>query len=266
MNCIKKFFVCFVFTKVKWIYVICIFCLCSLCASFSFSVVSDFDELINKLEDTYVEPLTKDVGSILGGGMFHSGRALGVIPGIDVGFSASSALMPANDDIILINAIGKKPFGFSYIQLSKGLPYGIDIMLRGFPETQDIKLLGAGLKYEIIEKGIAVVKLGFSVAYSYNQLQHPNFKATTNSLAGIFSVKIPVVEPYLSVAIDSTKLETDFTVAELGGTKTNVDVTASQPRYILGLNFSLLPFTYINLAGTYSTDHYGVDFGVGLNF
>ena len=239
--------------------------ICFSVLSFSFSAVLDFDELINKLENTYVKPLAKDVGAVLAGGMFHSGRTLGVVPGIDVGFSASAAMQPSDDDIILQTAIGKKPFGLPYIQLSKGLPYKIDIMLRGFPESQDLKLLGLGLKYGIIEKEFAVIKLGLSAMYSYNQLQHSNFKATTNSFGGIFSVKIPVIEPYLGVAIDSTKLETDFTDTELG-IKKNVDVTVSEPRYVLGLNFSLLPFTYINVAGTYSVDHYGVDFGLGLKF
>ncbi len=240
--------------------------ICFSVLSFSFSAVLDFDELINKLENTYVKPLAKDVGAVLGGGMFHSGRTLALVPGIDVGFSASAAMQPSDDDIILKNAIGKKPFGLPYIQLSKGLPYGIDITLRGFPESQDIKLLGAGLKYGIVEKEFAVVKLGLSAMYSYNRLQHSDFKATTNSFAGIFSVKIPVVEPYLGVAIDSTKLETNFSDAELGAVKTNVNVSVSEPRYILGLNFSLVPFTYINVAGTYSVDHYGVDFGLGLKF
>ncbi|HAX62363.1 MAG TPA: hypothetical protein DCX95_07425 [Elusimicrobia bacterium] len=243
---------------------ICVLYLCNLC-SFGFSATLGFDELINKLENTYVKPLAKDVGAVLGGGMFHSGRTLALVPGIDVGFSAVTVMQPSDDDIILKDAIGKKPFGLPYIQLTKGLPYNLDITLRGFPESQDLKLLGAGLKYGIIERELAVVKLGLSAMYSYNQLQHSNFKATTNSFAGIFSVKIPVIEPYLGIAVDSTKLETDFSNAELG-VKTNVDVSVSEPRYVLGLNFSLIPFTYINVAGTYSVDHYGVDFGLGLKF
>lgn len=239
--------------------------ICFSVLGFSFSATLGFDELINKLENTYVKPLAKDVGAVLGGGMFHSGRTLGVVPGIDVGFSASAAMQPSDDDIILKNAIGKKPFGLPYIQLSKGLPYNFDIILRGFPESQDLKLLGAGLKYGIVEEEFAVVKLGLSAMYSYNRMHHSDFKATTNSFAGIFSVKIPVIEPYLGVAIDSTKLETDFSVTELG-IKKNVDVTVSEPRYVLGLNFSLIPFTYINVAGTYSVNRYGVDFGLGLKF
>ncbi|MBI5573107.1 MAG: hypothetical protein HY919_00960 [Elusimicrobia bacterium] len=259
----KKIFIC-VICKIASLTLAMTF-LCNLCASFSFSETLDFGKLIDELKKTSVEPLAKDVGAVLGGGMFHSGRTLALVPGIDVGFSASAAMQPSDDDIILKNAIGKKPFGLPYIQLSKGLPYSFDITLRGFPESQGLKLLGAGLKYGIIEKEIAVVKLGLSAMYSYNQLHHSDFKATTNSFAGIFSVKIPVIEPYLGVAIDSTKLETDFSVAELG-VKTNVDVNVSEPRYVLGLNFSLLPFTYINVAGTYSVDHYGVDFGLGLKF
>ena len=248
-----------------------VFAICFFVLSFSFSTTLDFDDLINRLDiKKDVEALAKDIGSVLAGGMFHSGRTLALVPGIDVGFCTSIAMKPSEKNLILQDTIGKKPFGLPYIQLSKGLPYGFDITLRGFPESQGLKSLGAGVKYGIIEKEIAVVKLGLSAMYSYNQLQHSDFKATTNSFAGIFSVKIPVTEPYLGVAIDSTKLETDFSAIELTGqpvgANENKSVSVSEPRYVLGLNFSLIPFTYINVAGTYSVDHYGVDFGLGVKF
>ncbi|MFH0948132.1 MAG: DUF6588 family protein [Elusimicrobiota bacterium] len=242
--------------------------ICCFIFSYGFSATPDFDTLINKLGKEYVEPLAKDMGSVLAGGMFRSGRTLATIPGIDVGIRASLALKPSADDEILKTSMGDEMFGLPFIQLSKGLPKRFELTLRGFPETQGIKMLGVGVKYGIMEREIAVVKLGLSAMYSYNQLQHSNFKATTNSFAGIFSVKVPVVEPYLGFAIDSTKLETDFTVVELAGASfpTNVNVSVSQPRYVAGLNFSLIPFTYINVAGTYAVDHYGVDFGLGLSF
>ncbi|MDD5687171.1 MAG: hypothetical protein PHE88_04980 [Elusimicrobia bacterium] len=244
------------------------FVICILVSGYGFSATLGFDELINKLENTYVKPLAKDLGSVLAGGMFHSGNTLGLVPGIDVGIATASSMKPSDDDIILKTNLGKKPYGLPFIQLSKGLPMGFDITLRGFPKTQGVEMLGAGVKYGIIEKEFAVVKMGLSAMYSYNQLKYSTFKASVNSLSGIFSIKIPMIEPYIGIALDSTNLKTDFATAELVsvGKVLNLNVTTTATRYVGGVNFSLIPFTYINVAATYLVDHMGVDFGLGLKF
>ena len=239
-------------------------CICILGNGFSASL--NFDDLVNKLSKTYVEPLAKDIGSVLAGNMSHSGTTLGMVLGVDVGVGAAFSTKPSNDDVILKNSIGDKLFGMPFIQLSKGLPMDFDIMLRGFPETQGIKVLGLGIKYGIIQKDLAAIKLGLSAIYSYSSLTFNTFKASVNSLSAMISVKIPMVEPYLGIAIDNTKLETDFTVAQLPAGSSNLSVTTTQPRYVAGVNISLIPFTYINVGATYLIDHVGADIGIGIKF
>ncbi|HAM39362.1 MAG TPA: hypothetical protein DCP53_08240 [Elusimicrobia bacterium] len=231
-----------------------------------FSASLDFDDLINKLQKTYVEPFAKDIGSVLAGGMSHSGRTLGLVPGVDVGVGASLSTKPSSDNVILKNSIGEKLFGMPFIQLSKGLPMNIDIVLRGFPETQGIQVLGFGLKYGIIQKELAAVSLGLSAMYSYNSLTYDTFKANVNSLSGMISLKIPMIEPYIGISIDSTKLETDFTIAQLPAGVQNLSVTTTQPKYVAGINLSLIPLTYINIGATYLIDHIGADIGIGIKF
>ena len=247
-----------------------VFAICFFVLSFSFSEALNFDQLKTYLEDTYLEPMAKDIGSVLAGNMFHSGRNLG-FPGFDVGFGLALSTKPNKDNKILRESFGTQNnpkdvmFGLPFIQASIGLPKKIDVIVRGFPKTNDIKLFGAGVKYCIIKEEFAVVKLGLSAMYSYNSLEFETLKSNVNSLTTMFSVKIPVVEPYIGIAVDRTSLKTELSAQDLG-IKTNLDVTTTVPRYIVGLNLSPLPFTYINIAGTYLVDHLGVDFGLGVKF
>lgn len=236
-----------------------------------FSESLSFDQLKTYLEDTYLKPMAKDIGSVLAGNMFHSGRNLG-FPGFDVGFAMALSTKPNKDNKILREGFGSQNnpkdvmFGLPFIQASIGLPKKIDIIARGFPATNDIKLFGVGVKYCIVKEELAVVKLGWSAMYSYNSLEFTTFKSNVNSLTTMFSIKIPVVEPYAGIAIDRTSLKTYLPPQDIIIGKTNLDVTTTIPRYVVGLNFSPLPFTYINIAGTYLVDHLGIDFGLGLKF
>lgn len=254
--------------KTLFVLTICLFTSCNV-----FCKTPDFNALTNYLEKKYVESLAKDMGSIIAGNMFHSGISLG-FPGFDVGVGITAATKPTNSNRILRDSFGSinNPddilFGLPFLYASIGLPGKFDVMVRGYPKSDDIELFGAGLKYCIVEKEIGVVELGLSTMYSYNSLTYKTFKSDVHSLSGIFSVKVPVVEPYFGVAFDSTSLETDLSAASLASVSKikNLDVSVTQPRYVLGLNISPFPFTYINIAGTYLVDHIGADLGFGLKF
>ncbi len=257
---------------------ISVFVLCLAVAGSGFSAGVDFDQLKNRLSDTYVKPLAKDIGSVLGGDMFHSGRPIGTflygIPRFEIGVGVAGSLKPSKDDAILREGFGSaanpkdQMFGLPFAQVSLGLPLGVDVTLRGAPEYQGLKLMGGGIKYCLYKKSFVVTSLGLSAMYSYNQLEYKSFKAVTNSVAGIFSVKIPVIEPYAGIAMDNTKLDTQFTPAQLATASNPLNISAktSQVKYVVGINFSMIPFTYTNIAATSIGDHYGVDAGLGLKF
>ncbi|MDO8735426.1 MAG: hypothetical protein Q7K21_09770, partial [Elusimicrobiota bacterium] len=101
--------------------------ICFSVLSFSFSETLDFDQLKTYLEDTYLEPMAKDIGSVLAGNMFHSGRNLG-LPGFDVGFGLALSTKPNKDNKILRESFGTQNnpkdvmFGLPFIQASIGLP------------------------------------------------------------------------------------------------------------------------------------------------
>ncbi|MBN1384641.1 MAG: hypothetical protein JW983_07175 [Elusimicrobia bacterium] len=253
--------------KILAVISICLFTSC-----YVFCKTPDFDALTTYLEKNYVKSLAKDMGAVIAGNMFHSGINLG-FPGVDVGIGMSAVTKPSKGDKILRDSLGSignsddVMYGLPFIYASIGLPARFDIMVRGYPETENIELFGAGLKHCIVSKELGVVELGLSTMYSYNSLKYTNFKSDVHTVSGIFSVKVPVVEPYVGVAFDSTSLETDLSSAALALiSKTNIDVSESQTRFVGGLNISPFPFTYINVAGTYSVTYVGVDLGLGFKF
>jgi len=251
--------------------------LCFTVSGFGFSTGLDFDQLIHQLTDSPMKALTKDIGSVLAGNMFHSGRNIGTfvvgIPKFEIGVAVAGALKPNKDNIILKQGFGSagnpkdQMFGIPFAQVGLGLPYSIDVILRGAPKYQGISLFGGAIRYCILKKSFAVTSLGLSAMYSYNSLKFDTFKANVSSLAGIFSVKVPFVEPYIGLAMDSTTLETQFTPAALQGlVSPKLKATTSEPRIVAGLTFSTIPLTYVNVAGTKLNDHLGVDVGLGLKF
>jgi len=254
--------------------------LCFSLLGFGFSEGLDFDQLIHQLTDSPMKALTKDIGSVLAGNMFHSGKNIGTfaigIPRFEIGVAVAGALKPNKGNIILNQGSGaagtKKDqmFGIPFVQVGLGLPFNLDVIVRGAPKYQNITLLGGAVKYCIFKKSFAVTSFGLSAMYSYNKLEYSTFKANVSSLAGIFSVKVPMVEPYIGFAIDNTKLETQFSPKQLqdAGVAATATLQAktSEPRLVAGLTFSMIPFTYINVAGTKLNDHYGVDAGLGLKF
>jgi len=253
-----------------------VLCLAAVGSCFSASI--DFDQLKSRLSDIYVKPLAKDIGSVLGGDMFHSGRSIGTflcgIPRFEIGVGVAGALKPSKDDVILKEGFGSpanpkdQMFGLPFAQVALGLPLGVDVAVRGAPEYQGLKLLGGGVKYCLYQKSFVVTSLGLSAMYTYNRLEYKSFEADTNSIGGMFSVKVPGIEPYAGVAVDYTKLDTQFSPAELAAASSHLNISAktSQVRYVAGINFSLFPFTYVNVEGTSLGDHYGVDAGLGLKF
>lgn len=254
--------------------------LCFTVSGFGFSAGFDFNQLINELTDTPMKALTKDMGSVLAGNMFHSGKNIGTfavgIPRFEVGLAVAGALKPNKDNIILSQGFGSaadpkdQMFGIPFIQVGLGLPYNVDVIVRGAPKYQDITLFGAAVKYCAFKKSFGVASLGLSAMYSYNTLKYSSFDVSVNSISGIFSVKLPVIEPYIGIAMDNTTLETQFTAAELAtagvAATAKLKADTSEPRMVAGLTFSMIPFTYINIAGTKLNDHMGVDFGLGLKF
>src|SRR5438105_2148167 len=67
---------------------------------FSLAHATPFGDFNNKATSADLKPFALDLGAILGGAAFHSGRTLG-FPGVEAGVVATVQSRPDKDDLIL---------------------------------------------------------------------------------------------------------------------------------------------------------------------
>lgn len=222
---------------------------------------SDFKAQAQALGSSLLKPFAEDLGGLIGGADFNSGRALG-FPGFDVGIAATVQSKPNSNNLILKNA-GVKAFGMPLVQASAGLPVvGAEIALRGIT-VSGFSVIGAGARYPVFKSG-ALTKFipDVSVSAFYDVINYGYFKGSHMSFDAAASFDIPVIKPFVGVGLDRTSLEIKGVSTLLNG----VDASISKPRYTLGVKFSPLPLLYVY--GAYSSLHGqgGYQAGFGARF
>lgn len=238
----------------------------SLLAVFAVAVVSSgafsatFDEFKSSVEKELIKPFARDVGGLLGGADFHSGRAMGC-PGFDVGGMGIIQFKPEKDDEIIRDAdVGT--FGIPLVYAGAGLPHKINLIARGM-SAAGATIIGGGLRYGIHKSGMLTKFIpDVSVGIFVDSLTHDYFKATHFSASASASLNLPVLKPFIGIGYDSTKVEVKEAVHVLSGTS----ATAKDIRYTGGAVFAPIPLFY--LFGAYSVFHGcpGMQFGLGAGF
>lgn len=224
------------------------------------ALAKPFDEFKNRVQTEYIKPFARDVGGLLGGADFHSGRAMGC-PGFDVGGIGVIQFKPEKDDKILKDA-NVSTFGIPLVQVGVGLPYKINLIARGM-SAAGATIIGGGLRYGIHKSGMLTKFIpDVSVGIFVDSLAHDYFKATHFSASASASLNLPVLKPFIGIGYDNTKLEVKESVNVLSG----VSATAKDIRYTGGVVFSPIPLFY--LFGAYSIFHGspGAQFGLGAGF
>lgn len=239
-----------------------IFCFISLLLFLSLDIFAGpFDDFKQYFQQNYFKAFVKDFGGVLGANDFSSGRALG-FPGFDIGFNLAIQKEPSSNNRILKDA-DVKSFGIPIIHASVGLPFtGLDVILRGFSYS-NLKIIGAGLRYNIFKSGMFTKFMPdlSSVVY-YDKIDFNYFKGNHLSFNIVASWDIPVIKPFIGAGIDKTKLETK----NLGFGLDGIDETSTKTRYTMGLRFCPLPLVYVY--GAYSIIHSetGYNLGLGVRF
>ena len=218
---------------------------------------SDFKTYATK---AYLKPFAEDLGGLIGGADFNSGRALG-FPGFEAGLAATVQSKPNSKNLILKNA-DIKAFGIPLVQASAGLPIvGADIALRGIT-LSGFSVIGVGARYPVLKSGTLTKFIpDVSVSAFYDAINYKYFKGSHMSFDAAASFDIPVIKPFVGVGIDRTSLE----IKDVPGLN-GVDGTISKPRYTLGVKFSPMPLLYVY--GAYSSLHgnAGYQAGFGARF
>ena len=206
-----------------------------------------------------LKPFAEDVGGLLGGTDFNSGRNLG-FPGFDVGLAATVQSKP-NANNTLIQGAGM--IGVPLLQASVGLPIiNADIAVRGVSYSA-FSIVGAGVRYGLLKSGTLTKFIpDVSVSAFYDAIKYTYFTGTHMSVDAVASFDIPVIKPFVGVGLDRTSAKIANISTALNGTSANI----SKPRYTVGVRFSPLPLVYVY--GAYSSLHgvTGYNAGAGVKF
>ncbi len=222
---------------------------------------SDFKAQIQAHGTALLKPFAADLGGLIGGNDFNSGRSLG-FPGFEAGVDAVVQAKPSSDNLVLRNT-KVNAFGLPMVHAGAALPLiGADIMLRGIGYS-GFSIIGGGLRYPVIHSGTLTKFIpDVSVSAYYDVITYNYFKGSHMSMDASASFDIPVIKPYVGVGIDRTNLEIKGISAGLNG----IDGSISKPRYTVGVRFSPLPLLYVY--GAYNMLHgqTGYSIGAGAKF
>lgn len=210
------------------------------------------------VRDSILKPLAKDVGSIFGGGSFHTGKSCG-FPGFDIGGHLPIVSKPSKENKIFENLSGEA-YGLPWVQAEVGLPLpSYDLILRGFYLGESGgTLFGVGVRYSLLSGAIPLTP-AFSFSVLANQLRHDKIDVSHFTLNSVVSVGLPAITPYLGLGIDSTTVQEKVLSERL-------EAIASGWRLVGGVNFRLVPTTYFHLGAGFYNGIFGGEVGVGINF
>lgn len=196
------------------------------------------------LNQKTLDAFTKDIGSLMGGGSFHQGKALGFPLGVDVGVHGVGVDLQ-DDDAILRDDHSRATAG--WIQAEVGLPAKINIIARG-GQFEDAKMYGGGLRIGLFTPSAPLMP-ALSVSALYDKLNHDYIDAHTWSANAVLSVDVPFIHPYLGVGWDDTSLKPTDRAFNAAPTPVSRDLKSTESGYRaeLGVNISVIPFTYLNL-------------------
>lgn len=223
-----------------------------------------FGDFRNLATSGTLKPFALDLGGVLGGAAFHSGRVLG-LPGFDVGVVGTFQSRPDKEDVILRDA-GVQRFAVPMVQAEVGLPLNFDLIVHGIT-GQGARIFGGGIRYGIHKSGILSILPDVAVSAFGDKINHTYFGATHYSLNAVASFNLPVVHPYAGLGWDYTKVTVgDAAIAGLVGTT----ATARGTRLTAGLDMNVipLPLLKVRVHAAYTVLHGlpGLDLGAGVRF
>lgn len=215
----------------------------------------------NEVEAT-LNALASDLGAAISQTSFHQASTLGgALPGLDIGIHTGYRGVSSKNKILTTS--GVNALMLPVLQVEIGIPFiNLDLLAR-YAALDNSSLTGGGLRYTVFK----TMPADITVLGLYNTL---NVTASANKfsatvLTGSLGVnfKLPVVSPYVAIGMDSVTLtpgDPTITVLKGGASPTHLDA---------GVNFGLIPFTYINIGGSYylaEEPSVGYRAGLGIKF
>ncbi len=218
------------------------------------------DYVGGQVGDKYLKPFAKDLGGLIGGGSFHTGKSCG-FPGFDIGIHLPLVSKPSEEDEILIKGLGgDKVYGLPWVQGEIGLPLlSFDAILRAsYLGEAGGKLFGGGVKYSLLSGSIPLTP-AISFSFLVNSLTHKKLNVLNYGFNGVASWGLPIVTPYAGIGFDNTTVKSKILSKES-------EATASGWRFIGGINFKLFPLTYFHLGLGLVNNISSYELGLGISF
>ena len=208
---------------------------------------------------TSLDNFAKDIGALLGGGTYNDGKSLG-FPGFNIGVHVPTKQV--SDDDSIVKSANVSSIMLPMAQVEIGLPANIDLIAR-YSSVLNATLTGYGLRYGIFKPSIPgmpsvsvqAVMTNIDVAANANK-----FKASTTSVSATVAFNhLPVITPYAGVGYDSTNVNPDSTISGMSG-------SASGTRVEVGIDLTLIPFTYLQLGAQMAGGSTDATAGIGVWF
>lgn len=218
-----------------------------------------FGDAPNFATGANLKPFALDLGGILGGASFHSGRSIG-FPGFDVSVLAMTQFKPDRDDMIL-RGPGVKAFGLPMLQAEVGLPLRLDVIAHG-TAGQGARIFGAGLRCGVLRSGILRLP-DLSISAFADRVNQTFFSAEHYSLNASASWHLPIIHPYAGLGYDITRVKLGASVIPgLAGSS----AWARGTRLTGGLDVTPFPLVHLFVAGSLRHGQPGADLGIGARF
>ena len=219
------------------------------------------DAFKTNLADGFLKPFAADLGGLIGGADFSSGRTVG-FPGFDVGAVGMIQAKPDKDNLILKNA-KVKAFGLGLLQGSVALPFlGADLAVRGV-NYSNLSIIGGGIRYPLFRSGTLTKFIpDVSVSAFYDAVDFKYFTGRHLSADVAASFDLPFIKPFAGIGYDRTRVEITGVSADFNG----MDAIVAKPRYTVGARIVPFPFLYVFGAYTLLHSQHGFNFGAGARF
>jgi hypothetical protein len=241
----------------KMILICALLCLCS--SAYALDPYRDFD---SHATSSSLKPFARDLGGLLGSGIFNKGRILG-FSGFDVSIRTVMQFEPEADNQIL-RKTGVTNIWFPWIQASIGMPFRLDGFIRS-SSFQGLTVAGGGLKWGIWQGSSE--KPGYLRALLYiaaHSAVHEDFSATHLGGGMGVSWNFPYVAPFVGVGFDRTKLTVKN--APVGSGLEGESVTVTEPRATIGANVPIKRYEYFSLSGIWMHGQFGMSSSLGIRF
>lgn len=205
--------------------------------------------------ENYLDALAEDVGQAVSGGSFGAGASLGLF-GMYVSLKVSGQQVSGSNKII--DEAGYDYLFYPVLQFEFGLPYRVDLIVRG-THFYDSTVLGGGIRWEAFQgKDLFIPTISLQSMYNHAQVDDDGNKFNLwnwKTSAVAYFGEVPFVKPYVFVGYDMTDLK--LKSSDYSGLSSNVQGAG----YGVGANASL---GLINLSGAVSFYEGNPNFSINI--